>query len=363
MVSRAIERHNKENKTPQITEILVHSGQHYDQNMSQEFFDQLHIPTPHYNLGVGSGPHGEMTGTMLPRIEKVLLDEKSDWVIVYGDTNTTLAGAMAAVKIHMPVAHVEAGLRSFNKQMPEEINRVLTDRISALLFCPTDTAVKNLEKAGIFQGVHKDGDVMYDAYLIYKDIASQKSTILKELKLEQKKYCLATIHRQENTDNATRLKSIFSAFEQISNDECPLVIPLHPRTQKALQSNRIRAEKNPYIRVIPPVSYLDMIALESNAQAILTDSGGIQKESFFAGVPCITLRDETEWVETIESGWNILAGADEQKIVDSFQKMEQSERPKSRNIYGDGNASQLTIEKLIAASPFDFKNWNPSSKM
>lgn len=347
-VSRAIEQHNLDNHGPQITEILVHTGQHYDYKMSQVFFDQLEILPPRYNLGVGSGNHGQMTGAMLAKIETVLLKERPDWVLVHGDTNSTVAGAMAAVKLHIPVAHVEAGLRSFNRRMPEEINRVLTDHISSILFCPTDTAVINLKKEGITKGVFNVGDVMYDAFLANKNLAHQKSDILSDLELKPKSYCLATVHRQENTEDPRRLLNIFTAFEELSSADCPFIILLHPRTRKAFQRHKGKVLLSPHVRLLSPASYLDMIALEVHARVILTDSGGVQKEGYFARVPCVTLRDETEWIETIEAGWNHLGGADCRQIADAFEKAINSFPLEQSGVYGDGNASHLLLRNLIS---------------
>lgn len=349
-VNRAIERHNIQNHRQRITEIVVHTGQHYDHNMSQVFFDQLKIRQPKYNLGVRSGNHGEMTGLMLAKIEDVLLKEKPDWVLVYGDTNSTLAGALAAVKLHIPVAHVEAGLRSFNRGMPEEINRVLTDHVSSLLFCPTDTAVEDLKKEGINQGIFKVGDVMYDAFTFNKELSEKKSRILSELDLESESYCLATVHRQENTENSQRLLSIFGAFEELSSAECPFLILLHPRTRKALWQHRKKDQVSPHIQLLSPASYLDMIALEAHAKIILTDSGGVQKEAYFAKVPCVTLRDETEWIETVEAGWNHLGGANTQKVVRAFQEAADSSPNGQPNFYGNGEAAKLIVKHLISAS-------------
>jgi UDP-N-acetylglucosamine 2-epimerase len=307
--------------------------------MSQVFFDELDIPVPDYNLGVGSATHGRQTGEMLARIEEVLLKEKPDRVLVYGDTNSTLAGALAAVKLHIPVAHVEAGLRSFNRRMPEEINRLLTDHISTLLFCPTDTAVKNLAGEGIIKGVHNVGDVMYDAVLYGIRIAEEKSKVLESLGLEPGKYLLATIHRPSNTDEWTNFSAIVCAFNEI--DEV-IVFPAHPRTQKAL--SRWGFSLNSSVRLIEPVSYLDMLVLEKNARMILTDSGGVQKEAYFFGVPCVTLREETEWVETVEAGWNIMVGADTQKILDAVRNFRPNgDRPP---FFGDGKASERIVEIL-----------------
>jgi len=351
MVSRAIRHHNRQKSRPRLIEILVHTGQHYDYEMSQVFFDKMKIPAPRYQLGVGSGTHGQMTGRMLPRIEKVMLKERPDWVIVYGDTNSTLAGAIVAAKLRIPVAHVESGLRSYNRRMPEEINRVLTDRISDILFCPTETAVGNLAKEGISDGVYKVGDVMYDAFLTYKKIAAQKSKILQDLQLRPYGYYLATVHRQENTDDPERLLRIFSALEELASEDCPFVIPLHPRTRGALKSRGIDLKKESCVRLILPLSYLDMMALELQAAMIFTDSGGMQKEAFFARIPCITLRDETEWVETVEAGWNFLAGADKKSILLAFAKANKPRQPASSGQFGGGEASRLILEAIIAASP------------
>lgn len=361
MVSRAILHHTRENVDSKITEILVHTGQHYDHNMSQIFFDQMKIPLPEYNLEVGSGSHGEMTGAMLIKIENVLAKEYPDWVLVYGDTNSTLAGALAAAKLHIQVAHVEAGLRSYNRRMPEEINRILTDRISSILFCPSDLAVKNLKKEGIAHGVFKVGDVMYDAFLAYKNLALQKSNIISDLSIKPGNFCLSTLHRQENTDDPSRLIQIFSAFNELAQKECPFVIPLHPRTRKTIKNKRHNMVKNPHVRLISPLNYLDMIALESHARIIFTDSGGMQKEALFARIPCITLREETEWVETVEAGWNYLAGADTQTIIEAFNAVKNLELEVPPDFYGEGNASQLIVESLISNTSFGSKEGKYSS--
>ena len=265
-INRAIETHNRKGGNCRITEILVHTGQHYDHNMSQVFFDQLKIPHPEYNLGVGSGKHGEMTGLMLAKIEEVLLYENPDWVLVYGDTNSTLSGALAGVKLHMPVAHIEAGLRSYDRRMPEEINRVLTDHIAAMLFCPTQTAVKNLEREGVTESVFLVGDVMYDAFLFNKELSAKKSRILRKLDLNKGSYSLATVHRQENTDDPQRLLNIFRAFDEIATSDSPFVVLLHPRTRKALEKHTDQNQSNPNVRLLSPASYLDMIELETHAR-------------------------------------------------------------------------------------------------
>jgi len=324
-----------------ITHILVHTGQHYDYEMSKIFFEELSIPEPDYNLEVGSHTQGKQTALMLERIEKVLLKEKPDIVIVYGDTNSTLAGALSAVKLNIPVAHVEAGLRSFRMDMPEEVNRVLTDRISKFLFCPTRTAVNNLKKEGITKGVYLVGDVMYD---IFKSkIKSHKSKILKKLKLRPKEYLLLTIHRQENADNPKNLKSILSALVE---SEEKVVFPIHPRTKKALKMIKSFEEKDfKNFLFIEPVSYLDMLALEKNAKKILTDSGGVQKEAYWFGVACITLRDETEWVETMKNNCNVLVGVNKNSISNEINR--QGKKIKFSRPYGKGD-SYKKILKIIS---------------
>jgi UDP-GlcNAc3NAcA epimerase len=343
VVSRAIANSNKlvASNSSIVTEVIVHTGQHYDHNMSEVFFKELEIPEPHLNLEVGSGYHGQQTGQMLIKLEEVMLSEKPDWVLVYGDTNSTLAGALAAVKLHIPVAHVEAGLRSFNKSMPEEHNRVLTDHCSDLLFCPTSAAVKNLKIEGVTNGVHRVGDVMFDSVLFNTELATKRSKILETLKLQNKAYALATVHRAENTDDSPRLQAIFEALEQISSEGLRVVLPLHPRTRKLYDPSRFSGAK---IKIIEPVSYLDMLQLEQQARLILTDSGGVQKEAYWMKVPCITLRDETEWIETVEAGWNILAGADRDKIVESAKT---DHKPsKQYPAYGDGKAGEKIVDIL-----------------
>jgi UDP-N-acetylglucosamine 2-epimerase (non-hydrolysing) len=293
------------------TEIIVHTGQHYDPELSDIFFKELEIPEPDYNLNIGSGNHGAQTGEMLAKIEEVLLIEKPDLVIVFGDTNSTLAGALAAVKLHIPVAHVEAGLRSFDRSMPEEINRVVTDHLSDLLFCPTQTAVNNLANEGITNGVHLVGDVMVDVLEYYRMIAQTKSKILERLNLDPKKYIVLTVHRPANTDYCENMEAIISAVAESGKQTA---FPVHPRTRKYLQEYGLWDTLPSSIIITEPLGYLDMICLMSNAEKILTDSGGMQKEAYILGVPCITLRDTTEWVETLEGGWNVLGGAEKEKI-------------------------------------------------
>ncbi len=323
-------------------EVVIHTGQHYDYEMNRIFFEQLGIPEPDYYLGVGSGSHGYQTGEMLKGIEEVLIKEQPDIVLVYGDTNSTLAGALAAVKLHIKVAHVEAGLRSFDKGMPEEVNRVLTDHVSDYLFAPTETAVKNLHGEGLKEGVYLTGDVMYDALLHNIKIAREKSRILDELGLNPKEYLLATVHRAENTDNVGRLRNIIEAF--IESNET-IVFPAHPRTRKYLEAYGLigEVEKAGNVLLIPPVGYLDMLVLEENARKILTDSGGVQKEAYFLKVPCITLRERTEWVETVEDGWNLLVGATKEKILRAIKEFD----PRGETYtykFGDGKASRRIAE-------------------
>jgi len=349
-VSRAIQRYNQENSCTRVQEIIVHTGQHYDHNMSQIFFDELDIRKPDYYLDVGSGRHGEMTGTMLTKIEKVLMKETPDIVMVYGDTNSTLAGALAAVKIHIPVSHVEAGLRSFNRQMPEEINRVLTDHMSSFLFCPTDAAVKNLKKEGITKNVFKVGDVMLDSFLYNKRLAVKKSFILSKLNINPKTYCLVTVHREENTTNWKRITGIFEAINKLATHDCPFIVPLHPRTLKALNKLENNSLYGPYVRIIEPISYLDMVLLEIYAKVILTDSGGVQKEACFAKTPCITLRNETEWVELVEHGYNVIAGCDPDKICYAFEEIVDKPIHIDPELYGRGRASEKIVSLLKSIS-------------
>ncbi len=324
-----------------IEEKILHTGQHYDFELSEQIFIQLGIPRPYLNLGIGSMNHGQMTGEMIIRIEKEIQHENPDWVLVYGDTNSTLAGALAAAKLHVPVCHMEAGLRSFDKRMPEEINRVLTDHVSTLLFAPTHAAVKNLQQENMSKGVHHVGDIMYDAAIRFGKIAQHESKILKQLSI--KAYFLATVHRQENTDKQESLAGIINAFDEIATADCPVIFPIHPRTTKMLDRYKIHP-RNPDVRIIPPVPFLDMIMLEKNARAVLTDSGGIQKEAYFHRTPCITLRDVTEWVETVEAGWNQVVGAKTEKIV---RAVGQIRKGSMINEYGRGDSGQEMIKQII----------------
>ncbi len=326
-------------------EIILHTGQHYDDELSKIFFSELSIPEPDYNLGIGSAEHGEQTGRMLKAIEEVLLFEKPDWVIVYGDTNSTLAGALASAKQGIPVAHVEAGLRSFRRSMPEEINRVLTDQLSSLLFCPTKTSVKNLRKEGIARGVHLVGDVMYDSLRQNIGRAEKTSGIMKKLKLSKKAFFLITIHRAENTDVKENLEQI---AEILSGLEEKTAFPIHPRTRKFISQFNLlsRLEPKEDLLLIDPVSYLDMLVLEKNARCVLTDSGGVQKEAFFLKTPCLTLREETEWVETVESGWNILSGLKPRTAKRNLQKI--STLPKPRKSFSDDGQASERISRILS---------------
>lgn len=345
VVSRAIAQYNKTARAtqkPLLEEIIVHTGQHYDQNMSEVFFRELEIPAPHYHLGIGSGSHGAQTGRMLEAVENVLLKERPDLVLVCGDTNSTLAGALAAVKLHIPVAHVEAGLRSFNRQMPEEINRVLTDHIADILFAPTEAAVENLRREGIpEERVHLVGDVMYDAALYYGKLAGQKSRILENLGLQAGGYILATVHRAENTDSPQRLKAIFQGLElAVWQAGLPVVLPLHPRTKMAMQQYGMDKQN---LVIIPPLGYLDMVMLEQNAALIATDSGGVQKEAYFFRVPCVTLREETEWVELVQTGWNRLVPPVSAEAVTAAVRAALGNRGREVQLYGDGRAGETVV--------------------
>ncbi|MCJ7445385.1 MAG: UDP-N-acetylglucosamine 2-epimerase (non-hydrolyzing) [Methanotrichaceae archaeon] len=323
-----------------MDEIIIHTGQHYDYEMNKIFFDELGIPTPDFHLEVGSGFHGYQTGEMLKRIEKILIKEKPDVVLVFGDTNTTLAGAIAAAKLSLKVAHVEAGLRSFDRKMPEEVNRILVDHCSSLLFCPTETAELNLKKEGIIENVYLTGDVMVDAQRTCMIIAQDRSKIMDELSLMPKSYYLATVHRASNTDDPDNLRSIALALSKIGN----VIFPCHPRAEKRLKELELWDILNKNTRVIKPVGYLDMLILEKNALKIITDSGGVQKEAYLLGVPCITLREETEWIETVQDGWNVLVGANEEMITRMARVFVPPGRYK--NVFGLGDASQKIV-KLI----------------
>ncbi len=324
-------------------EVLLHTGQHYDDEMSDLFFRQLEIPGPDYNLEVGSGTHGVQTGNMLIGIERVALAECPDWVLVYGDTNSTLAGALAAAKLHIRVAHVEAGLRSYDRRMPEEVNRVLTDHMSDLCFCPTETAVRNLARESIVAGVHLVGDVMYDAFRQNLEVAEGRSDAAARLGVQAGGYALVTVHRAENTDDPDRLRSILEGLEA---SRCDVVFPVHPRTRAAL--GKLAVPLSGRLRLTEPVGYLDMLLLERRASVIVTDSGGVQKEAYFLGTPCVTLRDRTEWTETVESGWNLLVGVEPSAIARAVRSFRPSgDRP---SLFGDGAAAAKIVDILSRTS-------------
>ncbi|MDQ6694145.1 MAG: UDP-N-acetylglucosamine 2-epimerase (non-hydrolyzing) [Chloroflexota bacterium] len=322
-----------------LSEVLLHTGQHYDHKMSDVFFSELGINVPRYNLGIGSGQHGAQTGAMLAGIERVLLDEKPDWLLIYGDTNSTLAGALAAAKLLVPVAHVEAGLRSYNRAMPEETNRLVADRLSSLLLCPTEAAARNLALEGINAGVLIVGDVMYDQVLWAAERIGRARDVHASLGVKRGDYLLATVHRASNTDSPERLGSIVDALNSCGER---VLFPLHPRTALALALFGLEVSRN--VKIIEPVSYLEMLALERDARVVLTDSGGVQKEAFWLRVPCITMREETEWIETVESGWNRLVGTDVSKILEALREPPPVTDPPA--VYGDGRASQRIAELL-----------------
>ena len=365
-LSRAIRNHYAD----RIQEVIVHTGQHYDDNMSQVFFDELQIPRPDYNLHVGSASHGVQTARMTEGIEALLIKEQPDFIVLYGDTNSTLAGAVAAAKIHVPIVHIEAGLRSFNKSMPEEINRIVCDHCSTLLFTPTKAGLENLKRegfpiddSGVSTGsttaptidnpkVYHCGDIMYDNSLYFANIAEEKTEIIQRLELYGKPFILATIHRDSNTDHPERLNAIFSALIRLSK-ECQVVLPLHPRTSKLLKTNLDEAlQKQLFaserIHLIPPVSFLEMIALERHAQLVMTDSGGVQKESYFFKKPCIILRPETEWVEIVETGNAILVDADEARIMQAWQHFKGNPPTVFPEIFGNGHAAEFMLDKIIS---------------
>jgi UDP-GlcNAc3NAcA epimerase len=346
-LSRAIARHNASDSRPQIAERIVHTGQHFDDNMSEVFFREMQIPAPAHHLGIGGDAHGRMTGRMLEAIESVLQQEQPNWVLVFGDTNSTLAGALAAVKMHIPVAHVEAGLRSFNRRMPEEINRILTDHAADLLLAPTDVAMRNLRAEGVPpERIEQVGDIMFDAMLHYKAIALQQSTILRTLALQEKRFILATVHRAENTDDPSRLAGILEGLSRLGR-RLPVVVPLHPRTRKVLASSKSLSRSLDGLTILDPVGYLDMLMLASSASLIATDSGGLQKEAYFNGVPCLTLRDETEWTELIHAGANILVGANADRIEHAgLQSIGMAIR--GDRLYGDGHTAERIIASLRA---------------
>ena len=325
-----------------ITELIVHTGQHFDANMSEVFFDELSIAQPAYNLGIGGGSHGQNTGRMIEAIEQVLDSEKPDWVLVYGDTDSTLAGTLAAVKLHIPVAHVEAGLRSFNRKMPEETNRILTDHAANLLFAPTKAAVQHLANEGITDDrVHLVGDVMFDAALHFGNLADAQSNVMGAIGLQPRSYTLATIHRAENTDDPKRLDNILRGFAKFAHN---IILPLHPRTRSRIDEFGLTLSSN--IQVIDPVGYIDMTMLEKNAALIATDSGGVQKEAYFYRVPCLTLRDETEWVELVDTGWNFLAPPIDGIDIAAAMKNALGSCGMEIELYGQGDAAEKIIRKI-----------------
>ncbi len=346
-----------------IKEVIVHTGQHYDENMSDVFFGEMNIPKPDYNLGVGSGSHGKQTARMIEGIEELLIKEKPDYIILYGDTNSTLAGAVAASKLHVPIVHIEAGLRSFNRKMPEEINRITCDHLSTLLFSPTKTGYTNLAREGFDKNAHAPfspdnpgifhcGDVMYDNSLFFADLAAQKSKVLEKHSIPKDNFILSTVHRDHNTDNPQRLNAIFEAFLTIA-DETAVVLPLHPRTRKMLKQDEHktlyqRIENHKGIYLIPPVSFFDVIQLEQNAKMIITDSGGVQKEAYFFQKPCIILRPQTEWVEILETGLAVLADADKSRILEAYEKFKSIKVDAFPPIFGDGHAAEFICSKLVA---------------
>ena len=359
-ISRAIELNFKN----EIQEVIIHTGQHYDENMSSIFFEELGIPQPDFNLQVGSGAHGQQTAKIIEGVEKLIESEKPDGIIIYGDTNSTVAAALAAGKLHLPIFHIEAGLRSFNKAMPEEINRILSDHISTLLFCPTKTAVNNLKREGFSLEHHSKatidnphtylcGDIMYDNSLYFSELSDQKATILRKENIENSKFILVTIHRNANTDDATRLNEIFNALIYIQQvTTYKIVLPLHPRTKKMMESLLNEANKNAInsnnnFKIIPPAGFLDIIALEKNAELIITDSGGLQKEAYFFKKPCVILRPETEWVEIVENGNAIVTDSDEKKIVEAANQLLVKKDFTFPNLFGDGKAALFIVQKIL----------------
>ncbi len=360
----ALSRAIKNKFSNSIKEIIVHTGQHYDENMSQVFFDELGIPAPNYNLNTGSGSHGKQTASMIAGIEEILIQEKPQAIVLYGDTNSTLAGAIAASKIHIPVVHIEAGLRSFNKSMPEEINRIMCDHVSTLLFSPTKTGFQNLIKEGFNPKsakpygadnpkIYHSGDVMFDNSLHFSDLAEKKTVILSNNNLAKGKFILATIHRNNNTDEPIRLNALFNALYKISEQhQLDVLLPLHPRTAKLLEFNldqelhqKIKASK--HFKIIQPVSFLEMIALEKNCKIVMTDSGGVQKEAFYFEKPCVILRPETEWVELVECGAAIITDAHEQKIIEAFKTLTSKSDMKFPKLYGDGKAAEFICGEIL----------------
>ncbi|MEN8166336.1 MAG: UDP-N-acetylglucosamine 2-epimerase (non-hydrolyzing) [Pseudomonadota bacterium] len=352
-LERAIAEHNTGDTQP-VESIIIHTGQHYDTGMSDIFFDELKIPRAHFHLDVGSGRHGDQTARMLQKIEEILLDTSPDMVVTYGDTNSTLAGALAASKLQIPVAHVEAGLRSFDRQMPEEINRLVADHVSDLLLAPTPTAIRNLEKENLSTRTVFTGDIMYDAVLFNRKLAKQQSSILKKLWLEPGTFGLVTVHRASNTDEKGRLKRLLQALNEVAAQGLPLVFPVHPRTAKSLKSKYANWSAHPQLHLVEPLGYLDILLLLDSAKMALTDSGGLQKEAFFLGCPCITLREQTEWVETVEAGGNLLTGTDPEKILGAVSRWQQYASggaagfsQEASRYFGDGDAASAILNALF----------------
>lgn len=339
MVSREIQKINK------LKEVIIHTGQHFDLNMSEIFFEEMQIPVPDYKLNINSLSHGAMTGRMIEGIEKIIQEELPNAVMIYGDTNSTIAGALAAKKLNVDVIHVEAGLRSNNMKMPEEINRILTDRISDILFCPTDLAMMNLKKEGFDNfncKIIKNGDVMFDAALFYSKQSEIKSGIIERLKLENENFVLATFHRQENTDVSGNLKEIIDALNSI-HSKTKVVVPMHPRTKKQIIKSRLK----PLFDIIEPVGYYDMIELLKHCKMVMTDSGGLQKEAFFFKKYCVTMREQTEWVELVKNGYNILSGSNKNQIITAFEDFSSKKSDFNMNFYGDGHASEIIVKEIL----------------
>ena len=347
VISRAVARFNRTTAGRPIEEILIHTGQHYDEALSGIFFEQLDLPEPSYNLGVGSGPQAVQTAAMMARLEPLLDRLRPDAVLVHGDTNSTLAGALTAAKLGLPVAHGEAGLRSLNRRMPEELNRIVADHLSDWLFCPTDAAAANLTREGLADKTYQVGDVMYDAYIWNRARARSRSRILEALGVRKDRFALATLHRAENTDEPDNLRAVFSALSRIAAERFPVVLPLHPRTRKAWVRLRPRAASHPALFLTTPLSYFDTLTLTAAARVVLTDSGGLQKEAFFAGRPCLTLRRETEWIETVSAGRNFLSGVDPAKIEAALEKALSLKAEAVPSLYGKGDAG-LRIVRILA---------------
>lgn len=341
----AVSRIIREEYAAEVEQVVVHTGQHFDANMSAIFFEQLGIPQPDRNLGISGGGHGAMTGRILSALEEVLVEEQPDTVLVYGDTNSTLAAALAAAKLHIPVAHVEAGLRSFNMRMPEEINRVLTDRISSALFCPTLAAIRNLEMEGMRENIHHVGDVMYDMALLFSKWTRENSTAVEDMGLAQRGFALATCHREENTNSPGNLREILAGLGGVA-ERLTVVLPLHPRTRKLVEAHGLAHMLAP-LAVVDPLPFFTMVALEQAAALILTDSGGVQKEAFFYGVPCVTMREQTEWVETVELGRNTLTGASAERIIQAAENAPPPLETVTDSPYGEGDAARKIIKALV----------------